>query len=222
MFGNFSWFDRDYYRTSLTRWLVLLRRNCFWIKSNASKEGEKANTTQIWQQPIAVSLSIPALARLYLSDLSPLAQKDLNSLLAQAVGIGAPLLIERGIKQSMTGEQFLNSLNHYIPARSPTWNQIEALLQKDLLQFQVTDRVKEIQLKPVQKNSTEELNPVFVAACISSLENAIGPIALLLIQRHIAHNPSISQLQLVNALAKTIPDRQLAQKFLSRFFLKDP
>lgn len=64
-----------------------------------------------------------------LSDLTPKDRKLLESSLIETIGPIAPLLIEKGIKQSITVKQLLIRINCHTSLHSPMWKSVRALLR---------------------------------------------------------------------------------------------
>jgi serine/threonine protein kinase len=64
--------------------------------------------------------------------------------------------------------------------------------------------------------TVSQLDPTFIKRCQQELAEFIGPIAAIICQRTLAKNPQLSTVQLVEALAKQIPNPKQAQEFQRR------
>jgi malate permease and related proteins len=74
-----------------------------------------------------------ALAQTQLSDLSPKTRKLLEVALVETVSPIAPLLIDKGIRQSVTLKQLLMRINCHTTVYSPVWKSVRAILKHRLL-----------------------------------------------------------------------------------------
>jgi hypothetical protein len=61
-----------------------------------------------------------------------------------------------------------------------------------------------------------QLDPQFIKRCQQELAEFIGPIAAIICQRTLAKNSQLSTVELVEALAKQIPNPKQAQEFQRR------
>jgi hypothetical protein len=194
-----------------------LKKIC-WVKPAFRWEIARADNTQLRDRFVAVSSSISALPIVYLFELSPNTQKQLETLLARSIGPIATLLLKRGIERSITCQQFLGRLNRYIRARSPLWGQIEELMQRGSPKFKTASQMTIVKANSTATAIIGDLNPECLATYMTALEKSIDPMAIFMVQKLIAQNPDISQIQLINALVQGIPDPKIAQEFLSCFF----
>jgi serine/threonine-protein kinase len=151
-----------------------------------------------------------------LSTLSAEAQQQLKTILTQAVGPIATMLLNQALTEGLTCRQVLERLTRYIPPKSPFWVQIREILA------QVKPTESQAGAAPLTTNRLHtslgsEISAAFLERCKKELEQVIGPIASFLLQDLVSRNPHITQAQLIQALVEMIPDPRAAQQFQKRF-----
>lgn len=97
-------------------------------KSSLFTGMQTATTTQ--QQLIEISPPYSTLSQTRLSDLTLKDRKILENSLTETIGPIAPLLIEKGIRQSITVKQLLMRINCHTSIRSTMWEPVRSLLKQ--------------------------------------------------------------------------------------------
>ena len=133
-------------------------------------------------------------------------EKDsLLEILTEIIGPMAPALIEKVVVQASSIKELVNKLLPYLSSA-----QQKEIKEKTILP-QVTTQTKSI------IKHTQLIDDIFLQECKAYLTEIIGPIASSLIQDSIKSHPQISSVDLLNVIAKKIPNPKQAKEFLQHF-----
>ncbi|MEL7245116.1 MAG: serine/threonine-protein kinase [Cyanobacteria bacterium J06573_2] len=153
-----------------------------------------------WESHVSVSSSLAAILNKMLSSVPSERYQSATEIIAE---------LENNQSYNLSVNQTVN--NSLKPKRS-LGGIISSLLPKRTQQ-------NEQQNKDI-KNNFEQLgqtpvsqNPQFVDYCRSQLTSFVGPLGSILMEQALEENPNITSKDLVEVLAKKIPDTQRAEKF---------
>jgi len=133
-------------------------------------------------------------------------QKQLESILSKRIGPMAAFVIKQALEQVITREDLLKELVISVPEKLRMQFQEEAKNILKLAEELPASRQTQTTLSPIAESS-------FVQFCQTELAKLIGPMANLITQQTISSNPKLTQDELIDALAKKIPNSQKSQEF---------
>lgn len=130
-------------------------------------------------------------------------EKQLERLLAEAIGPVAPMLLQAALLQALTISDLIDQLANRVPdaKRSQFQRQAESLLRSPRLTTGMIQSQATPSTAPTSANRSS-LSVEFLKQCELELMRAIGPIAPLLLQRTLAQHPGCTMSQLVDALTQ--------------------
>ncbi len=143
-------------------------------------------------------------------------KKALETLLAEAVGPIAPLLLKQELLKATDSEELVTNLANRLPSdrRATFHSQASELLQ--VLTTTITPAAppeSTATVPPQVPHAVPPLDPGFVKRCAQELAKTIGPIATVLVKRAIAQSAALTPAELVDILATHLPTPEAAAAF---------
>lgn len=138
--------------------------------------------------------------------------EQLHKLLVNEIGPIGLIMLKQALLCAGNWQDLVERLTKDLP----TEKQSQLRSQLNLLQSQSQPLLLpgDRHLSPAHTPICERVvNPEFVKRCELELAKVIGPIASLFVRQTLAKQPNISQLQLIEALAKHLPSSDLSQMF---------
>jgi serine/threonine protein kinase len=182
-------------------------------------------TTQ--RQPVPSSaqpLPPPALEPGSLS-LPPPTLDQLQTLLLQAVGPVGIILLQQTLAQSITPQELVEQLTQELPSADRSRFRQAALKLFQEASYPASDPAHAsyaAELPTPQPSQPSALQSEFIDSCEKYLTQLVGPIAALVMQQVLAQSPSLTPLQLVDALTEEIPHPQKAKEFRQNMLTRLP
>ena len=139
---------------------------------------------------------------------------ELEKLLKQSIGIIAPTILQKSIKQAANHQELIEKITAYISLQQKTEfkNRANAILE-----------AAEVPTIPAQYNLAKSpaavypaIDQDFIKKCERELTYLIGPMANFIIEETLKSYPQISMAELVDKLAQNIPDSAMTIEFKQR------
>ncbi|PZV15912.1 MAG: hypothetical protein DCF20_09105 [Pseudanabaena sp.] len=153
---------------------------------------------------------------------SEIKEKLVNVLLSY-VGPIAKFLVKQTKIDSASSSDTIERLSHHVPPSQQT--EFKAKAQTAFLEIErkitssKSDNSKSGNTPapetPTANNPNSQISQIFIDRCQQELSEIIGPMAKLILKKALAQNPS--QSQLIEAIAKQIPEPNYAEQFRKKF-----
>ncbi|UBF25340.1 hypothetical protein K9N68_27620 [Kovacikia minuta CCNUW1] len=153
-------------------------------------------------------------------------RKELERILTRRIGPIAAVILQQTLNQVVNYQELVNRLVTHLPEAEqfPFRESAHRLLQRELAdsqdrfcQHSVGAEIPYQTTTAPQPNSewggVAAIDREFVKRCERELAKAIGPIAIVIVQRTLAQQPNLSRPQLVASLAKHLTNPQAIQAF---------
>ncbi|NJK61660.1 MAG: serine/threonine protein kinase [Synechococcaceae cyanobacterium SM2_3_1] len=137
---------------------------------------------------------------------------QLQTLLVKLVGPVGTILLQQTLAQSSTSQELVEQLTQELPSGDRTRFRQTAL---ELLREETYLPSQPYPSEPPtpQPSQPSALQPEFINSCEQHLTQLVGPIAALVMQQVLSQSPSLTPMQLVDALSEEIPHPQKAREF---------
>jgi serine/threonine-protein kinase len=144
-------------------------------------------------------------------------QQKLETALANQIGPIATVVLKREVSQSTNYPDLLTRLVQHLPVAqrdefltfaNTLMGSVHPTMKTAITQMQQAGSGQ------IAKGTAQVVDPEFAKRCEQELAELIGPMARLIVQRHLKSQLSVQQF--VEAIAQQIPDSQQAAKFRQR------
>lgn len=139
-------------------------------------------------------------------------QKSLEQLLISLIGPIGPVLVQRALEQVLDASELVEQLAAYVPEpqRARFREQANRIMQNRKLDGPISGSSTQGTHSPQDSTvvpslpfqSPSALDPAFIKQCELELAKSIGPIAAVIVQRTLKEYPHLSEIQLIDLLAK--------------------
>ncbi|NJP09105.1 MAG: serine/threonine protein kinase [Leptolyngbyaceae cyanobacterium RU_5_1] len=145
-------------------------------------------------------------------------KKSLEQLLAGSIGPIASVVLKRTLEQAQTPEDLVERLVFQLPeSQQPHFREQANRLLKRLGEFSLVKskvQTQEATVAPTTLSpAVPAIDPNFVKRCEQELAKSIGPIAPLIVQRTLSQQPALSRIELIETLAKHLPNSGETEAF---------
>ncbi|KAB8320505.1 sensor histidine kinase [Tolypothrix campylonemoides VB511288] len=138
----------------------------------------------------------------------------LEQILADYIGPLASSLLQQVTQQVLSCKELVARLLSHIPPAQQT-----EFEERVTLVFNTTLRQVGTTKGHLSQSSYQIIDESFLRHCKQQLTDLVGPFASFLMKETLKSSPGISQLELVEKIAKKIPDAQVAVEFQQRMYL---
>jgi serine/threonine protein kinase len=153
-----------------------------------------------------------------IKDLPGERRKQLERLLAEAIGPISTLLLKQVLAQASTSQDLIDRLVIHLPEETQAqFRKHASALLKDVDSGSTSGTKTQNKSTAIPQSSTVEssstLDPAFVKRCEQELAKAIGPIAPFMVQKTLTKYPNLSPIQFIELLAQHISPPEKAEIF---------
>ncbi|MEI2582230.1 sensor histidine kinase [Scytonema sp. PRP1] len=138
----------------------------------------------------------------------------LEQILADYIGPLASSLLQQVTQQVLNCKELVARLLSHIPPAQQT-----EFEERVTLVFNSTVRQVETTGGHLSQSSYQIIDESFLRQCKQQLTDLVGPFASFLMKETLKSSPGICELELVEKIAKKIPDAQVAVEFQQRMYL---